>query len=55
MEPNTPVVITDIDIPFGSMVAFMVKWTFATIPAAILIAAIVLVITVIVGLVAGSL
>ena len=37
MEPNTPVVITDIDMPFGSMVKFMVKWTFATIPAAIIV------------------
>ena len=31
------VVIEDIDIPFGSMVLFMIKWSFASIPAAIVI------------------
>lgn len=29
--------ITNIDIPFGSMVSFMIKWAFATIPAAFLV------------------
>lgn len=28
-----PVRITDVDMPFGSMVAFMVKWALASIPA----------------------
>lgn len=32
-----PVQITDIDMPFMSMVFFMVKWAFATIPAALII------------------
>lgn len=27
------VVVTDIDMPFGSMVSFMVKWAIASIPA----------------------
>ena len=36
-----PVQIIDIDIPFMSMVMFMVKWAFATIPAIIIIWAIV--------------
>jgi len=27
------VVVTDFDMPFGSMVMFMVKWAFASIPA----------------------
>jgi hypothetical protein len=32
--PGPPrVVVTDIGMPFGSMVLFMVKWTIATIPA----------------------
>lgn len=31
------VAVTDIRMDFGSMVAFMVKWAFATIPALILI------------------
>ena len=35
-----PVQITDIDMPFTSMVIFMVKWAFATIPAILLIWAI---------------
>ena len=29
--------IVDIDMPFGSMVTFMVKWAIATIPAFILL------------------
>ena len=32
-----PVSIQDIDIPFGSMVWFMVKWAIASIPAAIIL------------------
>ena len=31
------VVVTDIDIPFGSMVKFMVKWSLASIPAFIIL------------------
>jgi ABC-type sugar transport system permease subunit len=31
------VVITDIDIPFWSMVSFMIKWVFASIPAGMII------------------
>jgi hypothetical protein len=31
------VVVTDIKMPFGSMVVFMVKWAIATIPALILL------------------
>jgi hypothetical protein len=31
------VILTYIDIPFGSMVTFMVKWALASIPAAIII------------------
>lgn len=32
------VVVTDIDIPFGSMVTFLVKGAIAVIPAAIILA-----------------
>jgi hypothetical protein len=35
------VIITDIRIPFGSMVVFMLKWAIASIPAALLLAGIV--------------
>ncbi len=31
------VTVTDIKMPFWSMVAFMIKWTIATIPAMILL------------------
>jgi hypothetical protein len=41
-RPATPVaatvVVTDIQMPFGSMVVFMVKWTLASIPALIILA-----------------
>jgi hypothetical protein len=36
------VVITDIKMPFFSMVWFMIKWVFAIIPALILIAVLIL-------------
>ena len=35
--PLNSVIITDITIPFSSMVVFMVKWAFAAIPAMIII------------------
>ena len=31
------VVVTDVRMPFGSMVVFMVKWAIATIPAIIIL------------------
>jgi hypothetical protein len=31
------VVVTDIEMPFGSMVRFMIKWAIAAIPAAIVL------------------
>ena len=31
------VIVTDVQIPFGSMVVLMIKWAFAAIPAAIII------------------
>ena len=33
------VIVTDIQMPFGSMVVFMVKWVIASIPALIILAA----------------
>ena len=36
-EPQHPVVITDIDVPFMRLVAFFVKATLAAIPAAIIV------------------
>jgi len=37
---NGRVVVTDIDMPFSSMVRFMVKWAFASIPAMLLVSAV---------------
>jgi hypothetical protein len=34
----TPVTVTDIDMPFLSMMSFMVKWALATIPAFFILA-----------------
>jgi hypothetical protein len=46
------VVVTDFDLPFGSMVKLMVKWAIASIPAAIIL---VLLGTIAVGLLRGLL
>src|SRR4051794_7337091 len=35
-----PVVVTDVRIPFWSMVVFMVKWAIAAIPAVVILVAI---------------
>lgn len=37
---SSKVVVTDIKIPFGSMVVLMVKWAVATIPALIILSVI---------------
>lgn len=37
MQERTNVVVTDVQMPFGSMVVFMVKWTIASIPAMIIV------------------
>ncbi|MFT5699851.1 MAG: hypothetical protein ACI8ZB_002719 [Desulforhopalus sp.] len=37
MENGTKVKITDIDMPFMSMVVFMIKWAIASIPAMIVL------------------
>jgi len=37
-DPNRQVVVTDVRMPFGSMVVFMVKWAIASIPAFIILA-----------------
>ena len=39
MEKNE-VVVTDIQMSFGSMVVFMIKWAIAAIPALIILSAI---------------
>ena len=39
-KPDNEVVVTDIKMPFGSMVVFMVKLAIATIPAMIILSAV---------------
>ncbi len=34
---RTQVTVTDVDIPFGSMVTLMVKWALASIPALLIL------------------
>ena len=34
---TTEVIVTDITMPFGSMVTFMVKWAIASIPALLIL------------------
>jgi len=34
---KSEIVVTDIQMPFASMVGFMIKWAIATIPAAIIL------------------
>ncbi|MDZ7582166.1 MAG: hypothetical protein U5R30_16695 [Deltaproteobacteria bacterium] len=40
LKSDTEVVVTDIKMPFGSMVVFMVKLAIATIPAMIILSAV---------------
>ncbi len=37
MDEIRGVTVTDIQMPFGSMVIFMIKWAIASIPAAIIL------------------
>ena len=39
-KSDTEVVVTDIKMPFGSMIVFMVKLAIATIPAVIILSAV---------------
>jgi hypothetical protein len=50
MDNQTKVIITDIKMPFLSMVTFMVKWAIATIPAVIILVVIWMVVA---GMLAG--
>ena len=37
MDEIRGITVTDIQMPFGSMVIFMIKWAIASIPAAIIL------------------
>ena len=48
------IIIKDIQMPFGSMIVFMVKWALASIPAFIIISVIIAIcLSVFTGLLAG--
>ena len=49
------VVVTDINMSFGSMVVFMVKWTIAAIPAMIILLVLLAIISAVLGGVFGGL
>lgn len=53
-EP-TRVRVTDIDMPFGSMVMFMVKWSLASIPALMILAAATFAVVIALATLAGTL
>ncbi len=51
--PDQRAVITDIDIPFGRLVAILIKWALAAIPAAIIVWLIMMVIVTVIGSILG--
>lgn len=55
MQETTDVVVKDIQMPFGSMVVFMVKWTIASIPAMIIVMILAMIAVAIVGGIFGAL
>ena len=52
-EEERHVIVTDIRMPFMSMVVFMVKWVIASIPAMIILAIITSVFMAIIGRMSG--
>ena len=37
LDEDVTVAVADFDMPFGSMISFMIKWSIAAIPAAIIL------------------
>lgn len=54
MENRQEIVVTDIKMPFMSMVVFMIKWAIASIPAFILLSILFGIFTLIFGSFMGS-
>lgn len=48
------VVVSDVEMKFGSMVQFMVQWVFASIPAAFIVTLIALGVAMVLALAAGA-
>ncbi len=53
-EDRREVVVTDIKIPFWSMVVLMVKWAIAAIPAVIILMLLAALISVLLGMIPGA-
>jgi hypothetical protein len=51
--PVERTVITDINIPFWRLVAIIIKWTFAAIPAAIIVWLIIMIVAGVIGSIFG--
>lgn len=49
------VTVTDIKMSFGSMVWFMVKWAFASIPALIIVFGVIIAVNIIILMILGAL
>jgi hypothetical protein len=54
LDMRQRVIVTDVDMPFGSMVVFIIKWTLASIPALIILWLIFVVIFILLALDFGS-
>jgi hypothetical protein len=54
LDTRQRVIVTDVEMPFGSMVVFIIKWVLASIPALIILWLILLIISVLVAIVVGS-
>jgi hypothetical protein len=53
-EDRREVVVTDIRIPFLSMVVLMVKWAIAAVPAVIILMLIAVLVSVVLGMIPGA-
>ncbi len=55
LDTRQRVIVTDIDMPFGSMVLFIIKWALASIPALIILWVIFVAILALLALIFGGL
>jgi hypothetical protein len=54
-QSSTPVRVVDFDVPFGSMVVLIIKWTLAAVPALLILAVIGAVVFAVLGGLLGGL
>ena len=53
-DTQREVIVTNVKMPFGSMVIFMIKWALASIPAAIILFAIYAIVVAVFGGILGG-